>query len=139
MAADRHPIDAHWRTFAALREDVRIGRAVIGVDRGWSRLWVIRAGAGSSAIAFLAGWLLVLFCLISLAGIGVGAVYREYLLAGLFIALTFLTWKLFVRFSVTAARRAALRDESRFRRWFDERRISLYIKATREYVWNDRA
>ena len=46
-------------------------------------------------------------------------------------------WRFLVEFAVKAARQAVLNDERMFRKWFSELRLSIFVKSTGEYVWND--
>lgn len=111
---------------------------MLGVDRSFARMWMLRGGAKCPLVVQLAGYLLILLGLVSLVGAVYVTLYGAYLLAAFLVLLAYLSWRFLVQLAIANLRAAALRDESLFRRWFDERRLSVFVKATGEYVWNDR-
>jgi len=137
MAAGEAELRRRWPTFPLLQDDLRRRRVVLGVDRRYARRWVILGGEGTTMIGRASGILLLLLTMLSLAGAVLVASRREYLLVVLVLIIAFLSWRLLLGLAVTYARQAALADEGLFLRWFRERRISLWIKDTGEYVWND--
>lgn len=138
MGEAESPLDAHWRSFTALREDVRLGRLLLGIDRSYARNWMLRGGPKCPFMARLAGYLLVILALLSALGAAYVGYYRAYLLAAFLLLLAYLSWRFLIHLAVANLRSAALRDEALFRRCFDERRLSIFVKDTGQYVWNDR-
>jgi hypothetical protein len=133
------PFDAHWESFEAFRDEVRQHRILLGVDRGFARQWMLRGGARCPRVAQVAAYLLVALAVISVASTIYVVLYAAYLVAVFLLLSAYVSWRLFVHLAIANVRSVALRDEALFRRWFDERRLSVLIKATGEYVWNDRA
>ena len=137
MAEARSRFDEHWRTFELFREQLRQRSVMLGVDRTFARIWVLRGGTNCPLPVQLVGYLLILFGAVGIAGAIFAALSGAYLLAVLLALLAYLSWRLFFQLAIASSRAAALRDETLFRRWFDERRLSTFVKATGEYVWND--
>jgi len=130
-------LDRHWQDFAALQEDYRQQRILLGIDRGFARMWVLRGGKGCPPAARTVSCALIVLVLVGFLGGLFIAVRGEYLLAAFLFLMVFLSWRLFVHLAIGFARSAAMRDEDLFREWFDALRLSIFVKSTGEYVWNE--
>ena len=129
----------HWRDFENLRKAFRNHEIVIGLDRRFVLSWVLLLGAECPYAARATGWVLVLSILVAVAGAFFATWHSLYILAGLCALCAVFLWRFLVEFAVKAARQAVLNDERLFRKWFSELRLSIFVKSTGEYVWNDAA
>jgi len=129
----------HWRDFENLRRAFRNHEIVIGLDRRFVLSWVLLSGAECRPAARATGWMLVLSILVAIAGAGLATWHSLYILAALCALCALFFWRFLVEFAVKAARQAVLNDERMFRKWFSELRLSIFVKSTGEYVWNDAA
>ena len=49
----------------------------------------------------------------------------------------FLSGRFLTYLAIRVARATLIRDERLFRKWFQQQRVSIFVKSTGEYVWND--
>jgi len=138
MAADESRFDDRWRSFEAFREEFRQRAVMVGVDRVYARRWMLGRGPGCPLGVQAAGYLLIALAVAGLVGSGYVVWHGAYLLGVFLLVLAFLSWRLFVQVAIPTFRSAAMADEALFRRWFEERKVSVFVKATGEYIWNDR-
>ncbi len=137
MAGTPNRLESHWKTFQALRQDYRLRRIVLGIDRTHAHKWAILGGEGCPVHLHILSVLLVVVGLAAVAGAAYTVWMGLYLLPFVLFIVAFLSVRLVTYLAVASARATAIRDEALFRRWFRERLLSVYIKKSGEYVWND--
>jgi hypothetical protein len=137
MAARGSLLDRHWPSFKALRSDYRARRLVLGIDRTFAQKWAILGQKGCPLPLQIACIVLVLIALAALAGASYTGWMGFYLMSVVQFIVAFLSARLVMYLAVAVARRTVIRDETLFRKWFHERRLSMFIKTSGEYVWND--
>ena len=137
MGGRESPLDRHWTNFEALRRDCGRRQVELGVDRGYVRRWAIVGGEGSPLLLRVIARLLLLLAAACLLTGAYVAWLGLYLMSLVLFITAFLSARFMTYVTVSVARATAMKDERLFRKWFQERRLSLFVKASGEYVWND--
>lgn len=127
----------HWRDFASLRNAFKNHDIIVGVDRFFALSQILGFRTELPPGPRVAGWALLL----SLSFLAFAAAWSlwsaMYIVAALCALAAWLLWLFLVKFAIRAVREAALRSERLFRRWFAGLRLSIFIKRSGEYVWNN--
>jgi hypothetical protein len=137
MAAVDDILKHRWRNFAALQESFRKNEIIVGVDRVFARKWLLQGDKGCPTGARAIGYGIVAIIFGGLAGAGFASWKSLYLLASLCGLASFVGWRFLTHFAIRSARFAVLDDERLFRLWFRNLRLSVFVKSTGEYIWNN--